>query len=91
MVKTLEASGLATLPYRAFVPSFRGDWGFVLASRRRLDVPTKVLPGLRSLDLPSMRSMFVLPPDLGPVQVEVNRLDNQILVRTYEEEAKSWS
>lgn len=91
VVKTLEASGLATLPYRAFVPSFRGDWGFVLASRRRLDVPTKVLPGLRSLDLPSMRSMFVLPPDLGPVQVEVNRLDNQILVRTYEEEAKSWS
>jgi len=91
VVRTLEASGLATLPYRAFVPSFRGDWGFVLASRRQLGIPATILPGLRSLDVPSMKAMFVLPPDLGPVDVEVNRLDNQVLVRTYEEEAKSWS
>ncbi len=29
-----------------------------------------------------------LPPDIGPVDVKVNRLDNQQLVRYYEAERK---
>lgn len=33
---TLRASGLSTVPYRIYVPSF-GEWGFVLASRARID------------------------------------------------------
>jgi spermidine synthase len=33
-----------------------------------------------------MPTLFVLPPDLGPVPVEVNRLDNQVLVRYHETE-----
>jgi hypothetical protein len=32
--------------------------------------------------------MFVIPPDLGPVKVAINRLDNQHLVRYYEAERK---
>jgi spermidine synthase len=35
--------------------------------------------------------MFVFPRDMAPVPVEVNRLDNQILVRYYEEEWRKWS
>jgi predicted membrane-bound spermidine synthase len=35
-----------------------------------------------------MAAMFVIPPDLGPVEVKVNRLDNQQLVRYYEAERK---
>jgi spermidine synthase len=35
--------------------------------------------------------MFVFPPDMSPVPVEINRLDNQMLVRYYEEEWKKWS
>ena len=33
IARTVEAAGLRTLPYHAYVPSF-GDWGFVLAGRR---------------------------------------------------------
>jgi spermidine synthase len=34
--------------------------------------------------------MFVLPRDMSAVPVEINRLDNQILVRYYEHEWKHW-
>jgi spermidine synthase len=35
--------------------------------------------------------MFVLPLDMAPLPVEINRLDNQMLVRYYEEEWRKWS
>jgi spermidine synthase len=35
--------------------------------------------------------MFVFPRDMGPVPVEINRLDNQMLVRYYEDEWRKWS
>ena len=35
-----------------------------------------------------MQSMFVFPNDLAPVETEINRLDNQILVRYYDNEWK---
>ena len=89
VARTMEAAGLFVRPYRAFVPSFHGDWGFVLGARRAFEPPDHVLPGLRSLDGPSTRAMFVLPPDLGPVDVEVNRLDNQALVHYYDDEWKT--
>jgi spermidine synthase len=38
------------------------------------------------LDDDSLAAMFTLSADLGPVPVEVNRLDNQSLVRYYETE-----
>jgi spermidine synthase len=90
VVSTIGTAGFETAPYRATVPSFHGDWGFVLASRRAVGPPATLLPGLRSLDLDSARALFVLPPDLGPLDVEVNRLDNQVLVRYYEESLPSW-
>ncbi len=88
IVKTIEAAGFTALPYRQFVPSFRGDWGFVLASRRGIVPPEHVLPGLATLDDAAAKGMFSLPPDLRRVDVEVNRLDSQILVRYYEEEVR---
>jgi spermidine synthase len=33
-----------------------------------------------------MAGLFMMPADLGPVPVEINRLDNQSLVRYYESE-----
>ena len=91
IVRTVEAAGFAARPYRVAVPSFGGDWGFVMASRRALEVPGRVPPGAATLDGASMRALFVLPPDLGPVDVEANRLNNQVLVRYYEEEWRRWS
>jgi spermidine synthase len=81
---TLEAAGFFVRPYRGWVPSFQGDWGFLLAMRRTFEAPAEPIAGLRSLDGPSLRAMFVLPPDCARVPVEVNRLDTQVLVRYYE-------
>ena len=89
IVRTLEAAGFNVRPYHTAVPSF-GVWGFALARREPFDVGRDMrLDGglaLRFLDGPSLGSMFTLPADLGPVPVEINRLDNQSLVRYYEGE-----
>ena len=85
VVRTIEACGLAVRPYHAFVPSF-GEWGFVLAARHDFAVPAAAPAGLRSLDGATMGALFQLGPDMGPLEVEPNRLDNQILVRYYEDE-----
>ncbi|MBY0228139.1 MAG: hypothetical protein K2W96_02545, partial [Gemmataceae bacterium] len=88
IVRTLSASGFAVRPYQASVPSF-GVWGFALAKKEAFPLPAGKLPeGLRYLDGEVMRSLFTLPPDVGPVEVRVNRLDNQHLVRYYETERK---
>jgi spermidine synthase len=91
IIRTLEAAGFAVKPYHAAVPAF-GVWGFALAKNKdegALVVPSGALPkGLRYVDGAVMAAMFVVPPDLGPVEVQVNRLDNQRLVRYYEGERK---
>jgi len=55
------------------------------------DPPTTVRAGLRYLDAPTLSAMFVLGPDMAPVETEVNRLDNQALVRYYEAEWRRWN
>jgi spermidine synthase len=89
IIKTLEASGFSVRPYHTAVPSF-GVWGFALARLQPFDPPARVPEGLRFLDGPAMAAMFVFPSDLSPVAVEINRLDNQELVRYYESEWRKW-
>jgi spermidine synthase len=90
IVKTIEASGFAVRPYHSPVPSFGGVWGFTLARREPFEPPRSALDGLRFLDDEAMASLFVIPADLAPVPVEINRLNNQALVRYYESEWKRW-
>jgi spermidine synthase len=85
VVTTIESVGLTATPYHAHVPSF-GEWGFVLASRRPFRMPTSLPAGLRFLNVPSLPLLFDFPQDMGRVSTEVNRLSNQVLVTTYEEE-----
>ncbi|HEY0080601.1 MAG TPA: polyamine aminopropyltransferase [Pyrinomonadaceae bacterium] len=86
IVKTIEAAGFHVRPYQTAVPSF-GIWGFALARRTSFDTPAKAPAlALRFLDDQSMSAMFTLSADLAPVPVEINRLDNQALVRYYESE-----
>ncbi len=87
---TLEAAGFHILPYHVLVPSF-GEWGFVLATLRPAAPPTSVLEGLRSLDDATLKSLFQLGPDMAPLETDVNRLDNQLLVRYYEDEWRAWN
>jgi len=83
IVRTLEAAGFTVRPYHVAVPSF-GVWGFALAGRQPFELPAKLPEGLRFLDSNTLPSLFVMPADLGPVPVEINRLDNQVLVRYHE-------
>ena len=99
IARTLEASGFVVEPYQATVPSF-GVWGYCLARPKLADettsgwrpdeLPAPLLAELKFLNNRTYRSMFDLPEDAGPVPVEINRLDNQALVRYYEAEWKNW-
>ena len=85
VVNTLEAVGLVATPYHAHVPSF-GEWGFVLASRRPWATPAVLPAGLRFLSLDGLAPLFNFPPDMARLATSVNRLSNQVLVHTFEEE-----
>ena len=95
IIRTLEDAGFQVKPYQATVPSF-GVWGFALARRTEFQTPSKAPSGLLFLDDGALAGLFTLSPDLvfdrdaGAVKdkVEVNRLDNQVLVRYHETE---WS
>ena len=89
IIRTMEAAGFQVRPYQTAVPSF-GIWGFALARLEPFEVPTRAPSGLRYLDDQAMASLFVLPTDISSVPVEINRLDNQALVRYYEGEWKRY-
>jgi spermidine synthase len=82
---TLEAAGLTATPYHVHVPSF-GEWGFIIASRRPFHYATSLPDGLRFLSVADLPTMFDFPLDMARVPTEVNRLSNQVLVQTFEEE-----
>src|SRR6185436_8993932 len=79
IVRTMEAAGLHVRPYQTTVPSF-GVWGFALARLRPFDAPLHVAAPVQFLDDATLASMFVFSPDMAPLPVEINRLDNQMLV-----------
>lgn len=83
--ETLLASGFVTEPYHLYVPSF-GEWGFILASLEPSPQNVRLPEGLKFINEASVRDMFHFPPDMGPLKVEPNRLNNQMLVRYFEEE-----
>ncbi|HKN85217.1 MAG TPA: polyamine aminopropyltransferase, partial [Pyrinomonadaceae bacterium] len=87
IIRTLEAAGFVVKPYYTAVPSF-GLWGFALARSSNFEVPKNPPAGLKFLDEQTMAAMFTLSKDIEPVPVEINRLDNQALVRYYEGEWK---
>jgi len=82
---TIEAVGLTATPYHAHVPSF-GEWGFIVASRRPYRMPAALPAGLRFLSIDGLPPLFHFPPDMSRVPAEVNRLSNQVLVQTFEQE-----
>jgi spermidine synthase len=91
IVETLRASGFFVQPYHAAVPSF-GEWGFALGMQQPFappGMPTEP-PRLRFLNPAALAGMFQFPADMAPLEVEINRLDNQRLVRYYESEWRRW-
>ncbi len=89
VANTIEAAGFHVRPYQMTVPSF-GVWGYVLASPSPFDPPKSVPKGLRALSSETLASLFFFGPDIARVDAPVNRLNDQVLVRTYESEWKKF-
>jgi spermidine synthase len=85
VVNTLRSVGFETTPYHVYLPSF-GEWGYVIASKRAFVMPERFVPGLRFITPETAKAVTGFPPDMGQVDTEVNRLNNQVLVRYFEEE-----
>lgn len=89
IIKTIEAAGFTVKPYQTTVPSF-GVWGYALAKLEAFDAPSRAPQNveLKFLDDAAMQSLFVFPIDIAAPreEIEINRMDNQALVRYYEAE-----
>jgi spermidine synthase len=87
---TLKQAGLRTYPYHVYVPSF-GEWGFVIASFHEYLPPTSLPSGLRFLDVTGLPALFQFPPDMAPLPMPANQLNDQVLVRLYDQDWKDIS
>jgi spermidine synthase len=85
VVATLADVGMNVTPLHVHVPSF-GEWGFVMAGRRPWRMPTALPEGLRFLTLAGLPALLQFPPDMAQVPALPNRLSNQVLVTTFEDE-----
>ena len=85
IVETVRMAGLDATPYHVAVPSF-GEWGYVIASHKPFKIPDRFPHNLRFLNLLFTPTLFTFPTDMQEVPVEVNRLNNQILVRYQKED-----
>jgi spermidine synthase len=85
IARTMEAAGFKTLPYHAYVPSF-GEWGFVLAGATR---PAPTITGKHNfLNQAIFDSSTIFANDMDRVDTQINRLDDQVLVRYFTDD---WS
>jgi spermidine synthase len=81
---------LRTYPYHAYVPSF-GEWGFVLAGTREYNLPATIPAGLRFLNVETLPALFQFPPDMSALAMPPNQLNDQVLVRAYDQDWKDIS
>ncbi len=74
-----------TKAYHTYVPSF-GEWGFSMASFEPINNKIyRKISDLKFYDY-NFSQMSYFNKDMKANSVEVNRLDNQILVRYFDEE-----
>jgi spermidine synthase len=83
---TLREAGYHTYPYHTYVPSF-GEWGFILASiAGNFSPPEQYRLPMRYLNREVTHEMFTFPPDMPHPAVEANHLNDQALVRYFDED-----
>ena len=91
VAETLKQAGLRTYPYHVYVPSF-GEWGFIIATGSRdYQPPTSLPAGLRFISVDGLPALFQFPPDMAPMPMPPNRLNDQVLVRAYDQDWKDIS
>lgn len=84
---TLKSVGFKTLPYHVYVPAF-GDWGYFLIYNNNFYLTNNFPSDLKYINADVAKSLFVFSNDLLSDNKEINKLNNQILVKYFEEE---WS
>lgn len=82
---TLKSVGFKTYPFHVYVPAF-GDWGYIMIAHGNFDLGFNYPAGLKYLNPEISKTLFVFPEDMKVASHEVNKLNNQILVRNFEEE-----
>ncbi len=90
IAETVKQAGLRTYPYHVYVPSF-GEWGFVLAGFREYEIPSSLPRGLRFISAEGLPALFQFPPDMAPLPMPANHLNDQVLVRAYDQDWKDIS
>jgi len=90
IAETIKQAGLRTYPYHVYVPSF-GEWGFVIAGTHEYHFPPSVPAGLRFVSVDGLSTLFQFPPDMAPLSMPPNRLNDQVLVRLYDNDWKDIS
>jgi spermidine synthase len=61
-------------------------WGYIIAAKRQFSPPSRIPAGLRFVSLDAIKGMFYFPDDMKVGEGEINKLNNQVLVRLFEEE-----
>ena len=82
---TIQSVGLKTTPYHVYVPAF-GDWGYILASKKDFKPSLEYPENLKFVNSELVSSMLVFSKDMLVSEKVVNKLNNQILVRYFDEE-----
>lgn len=92
MIKhTMEQAAPFSSAYSVSVPSF-GQWGFVLGAHHRIDPSRlKIAVSTRFLNPENAADAFRFDPDVAEIPTDINRLDNQLLVQSYDRGWKEWN
>ena len=87
---TMRDVGVYTLPYHTYIPSF-GEWGFVLASKLKIELDSTKLPkGLKYINYDMLQKSIIFPPDIAKIKVQSNTLTKHHLIEYYDEGWKRW-
>jgi spermidine synthase len=83
--QNLAASGQIVVQTTSPLHARKSYWT-VVAGRRAWQPPAALPEGLRFIALDTLPGLFRFPPDMARVAAEPNRLSNQVLVQTFEQE-----
>ncbi|MFT7222835.1 MAG: spermidine synthase [Cellvibrionaceae bacterium] len=89
--KTIVSAGYTdVVPYHTNIPSF-GEWGFILASKSRIDLDATKLPvATKYVDAYAIERMLYFEKDMRASDVEISTLDSPKVLDYYLDGWKHW-
>lgn len=94
VTETVAAAGMSVAPYHVQVPSFGGDWGFVLAApkpRQISPLDISVTVPTRFLEDEMIPHLFYFPPDVRSDDIRHSTLDQPQVLSYYLQGWKRWN